>query len=217
MTAARDYESRHATVAFVDLAGFSALADVYGDAAAVRVLERFERLVATRVSELLLPVKWIGDEAMLCFDTPDNALRALGRLLRACREHERLPLTRTAINAGPVILRGGDLFGSTVNIAARMSALAEPGQMLATQTIAEIAMASGIEARSLGEVHIRSVAAPISLFSIELADGPERAWVCPVCKMHAPYEAYQRATPGERWFCAPRCAQAYAAKPEAYP
>jgi adenylate cyclase len=216
MSAAQTYESRNATIAFVDLAGFSALADVYGDATAVLVLERFEQQVAKAAGDLLLPVKWIGDEAMFCFAAPDEALRAIGRLLRACREHERIPLTRTAINTGPVIMRGGDVFGSTVNIAARMSALAQPGQMLATQTIANVANASGIEARSLGEVHIRSVATPLELFSIELAEAPEPAWICPVCKMHAPYEAYRRATRSERWFCAPRCAEAYAAKPDAY-
>ena len=115
-----------ATVAFVDLAGFSAIADVYGDASAIAVLEIFESMVSEALSLYEPPIKWIGDEAMLSFPDPDSAIQALGTLLQACRSEPRLPLTRAALNHGPVIKRGSDLFGSTVNIAARIAALASP-------------------------------------------------------------------------------------------
>lgn len=128
-----------ATVGFVDLAGFSAIADVHGDAAAITILERFETMVADALGERQAPVKWIGDEAMLAFPDPDTALRVLGGLLRACRAEPLLPLTRSGLNHGPVIRRGGDLFGTTVNVAARIAALAGPGELLATGPVAEVA------------------------------------------------------------------------------
>ncbi|TIU09926.1 MAG: adenylate/guanylate cyclase domain-containing protein [Mesorhizobium sp.] len=136
-----------ATVAFIDLAGFSAIADVYGDAAAIDVLEIFESMVREALAGYEPPIKWIGDEAMLSFPEPELAIQALGTLLQACREEPRLPLTRSALNHGPVIRRAGDLFGSTVNIAARIAALAFPGQLLATQPIADAAAAKGILVR----------------------------------------------------------------------
>ncbi len=72
-----------ATIAFVDLAGFSAIADVFGDAAAVGVLERFEGMVRDALGGLGPPIKWIGDEAMLAFPEADIALRVLGRWIAA--------------------------------------------------------------------------------------------------------------------------------------
>jgi adenylate cyclase len=57
--------SASATVAFIDLAGFSAIADVYGDAAAITVLEIFENMVRQALSSYAPPIKWIGDEACL--------------------------------------------------------------------------------------------------------------------------------------------------------
>ncbi|MFA1624620.1 hypothetical protein ACDY96_17880 [Rhizobium mongolense] len=54
-----------ATVAFTDIAGFSAIADVYGDAAALDVLEVFESMVRDALRGYEPPIKWIGDEAML--------------------------------------------------------------------------------------------------------------------------------------------------------
>jgi class 3 adenylate cyclase len=72
---ADDFESGFATVAFVDLAGFSAITDVYGDASAIAVLGRFEELVREALGGLGPPIKWIGDEAMFGFPDPATALQ----------------------------------------------------------------------------------------------------------------------------------------------
>ena len=216
VSAVGSFESAVATVAFVDLAGFSAIADVYGDASAIAVLGRFEDLVREALDGLGPPIKWMGDEAMFGFSDPATALQVLGRLLPACRSEPRIPLTRTGLNHGPVLRRGNDLFGSTVNIAARVAALASPGQLLATQPVADIAAASGIVARGVGKTALRSIAEHVPLFSIELAPAFDPAWIDPVCKMHAPYEAYRRATPTGPWFCSERCAEAYRRSPEVY-
>lgn len=205
------------TVAFIDLAGFSAIADVYGDAAAIDVLEIFESMVREALSGYGPPIKWIGDEAMLSFPEPDIAIQVLGELLQACRKEPRLPLTRAALNHGPVIRRANDLFGSTVNIAARIASLASPGQLLATRTIAEAAAAKGILTKELGKVALRSVAEEVPLYEIELAPSPDPAWIDPVCKMHAPYASYRRAASEGPWFCSPRCEEAYRKSPQTYP
>jgi adenylate cyclase len=217
VSAVDDFESAVATVAFVDLAGFSAIADVYGDAAAIAVLVRFEELVRQAVGGLAPPIKWIGDEAMFGFSDPATALQVLGRLLPACRSEPRLPLTRTGLSHGPVLRRSNDLFGSTVNIAARIAALASPGELLATQPVANIAIASGIVARDIGNVGLRSIVEHVPLYSIELAPAFDLAWIDPVCKMHAPYEAYRRTTLTGPWFCSERCAEAYRRSPQVYP
>ena len=216
VSAVDGFESAVATVAFVDLAGFSAITDVYGDASAIAVLGRFEELVRQALGGVGPPIKWIGDEAMFGFPDPATALQVLGRLLPACRSEPRLPLTRTGLSHGPVLRRSNDLFGSTVNIAARIAALASPGQLLATQPVANTAIASGIVARDIGKVALRSIVEHVPLYSIELAPTFDPAWIDPVCKMHAPYVAYRRTTPAGPWFCSERCAEAYRRSPEVY-
>ena len=205
------------SVAFIDLAGFSAIAEVYGDAAAIEVLEVFESKVRQALAGYEPPIKWIGDEAMLSFPEPGSAIQALGMLLLACREEPRLPLTRSALNHGPVIRRANDLFGSTVNVAARMASLAAPGQLLATRPVAEAAAARGILVQDLGKVALRSVAQEVPLYEIGLAPSPDPAWIDPVCKMHAPYVPFRRAAPEGPWFCSPRCEEAYRKSPQTYP
>jgi adenylate cyclase len=212
--AAETSTSATATVAFIDLAGFSAIADVYGDALAIEVLEGFEALVRAALKDYDPPIKWIGDAAMLAFPDPETAIQALGKIVTGCRKEPRLPLTRAGINHGPVIRRGGDLFGSTVNIAARITARATPGQLLATQAIADAAMAKGILVRDLGKTALRSIAVEVPLYAIELADAADPAWIDPVCKMHAPFRPASSDGP---YLCSPQCEEAYRKAPHAYP
>jgi adenylate cyclase len=208
------YES--ATVAFIDLAGFSAITDVYGDSAAIAMLDIFEGMVNSALDGHAPPIKWIGDEVMLSFQDPQIAIKALGKLLSACRAEPLLPLTRTAVHHGPVVRRGNDIFGSTVNISARLAALAGPGQLLATKTVAVAASTAGILVRDLGDTALRSLPDKVSLFEILLAPTPDRVWIDPVCKMHAPYSTFQRAVPGGPWFCSKFCEEAYLRSPQTY-
>jgi adenylate cyclase len=205
-----------ATVAFIDLAGFSAIADVYGDSTAIAMLELFESMVGRALEGYAPPIKWIGDEVMLAFPEPQSAIRALGSLLPACRNDPRLPLTRTALHHGPVIRRASDLFGSTVNIASRVAALAAPGQLLATKPVADAAAAEGILVGDRGETSLRSLPDKVHLYEIHLTPTPDPAWIDPVCKMHAPYATFQRAAPSGPWFCSKRCEEAYNRSPETY-
>lgn len=205
-----------ATVAFIDLAGFSAITGVFGDHAAVAMLQHFEGLVAEALKLHAPPIKWIGDEVMLSFPDPKTAIRALGLLLPACRKDARLPLTRTSLHHGPVVQRGGDLFGSTVNIAARIAALAKPGQLIATRPVAEAAVQEGITITDIGETSLRSFPDTMHLYEISLSQTADPAWIDPVCKMHAPYESYQRAAPSGPWFCSKQCEEAFLRSPETY-
>ena len=114
-----------------------------------------------------------------------------------------------------MLRRGTDIFGATVNIASRLTALAGPGELLTSKSMAEAARASGIEVKDRGDHQLRSVASPVRVFSIALAPAANPDWIDPVCKMHAPLSAYQKAG-GEKWFCSERCAEAYARNPRAY-
>src|SRR5580765_7099527 len=74
-----NFESANASVAFIDLAGFSATTDVYGDRLAIEMLQLFEAIVYEALGNQHTPVKWIGDEVMLAFNDSETALLVLGK------------------------------------------------------------------------------------------------------------------------------------------
>ena len=178
------------------------------------MLQVFEDIVHETLGDTA-PLKWIGDEVMLAFDNCPDALRLLGAMLSRCRQESRIPLTRTGVHSGSILRRGADVFGSTVNIASRLTALAGPGELLTSQAMADTARACGVAVQDLGERQLRSVANPMRVFSIAVAPAADPRWIDPVCKMHAPLMAYRKADE-EKWFCSQPCADAYQRNPDAY-
>ena len=203
-------------VALVDLAGFTAITELFGAESALSMLDCFEAIVGRTVAPEGEVVKWIGDAAMILFDGPEAALSALGRLLPECRGEPRLPLTRTALAEGPVLRRRGDAFGAAVNLAARIGALSRPGEALATEPVALAAERQGLRVDRLGPVAIRSLAEPVPLFGLALAEAADPSWIDPVCKMHAPASGFARVEGAAPWFCSDACEAAWRRAPEAY-
>jgi len=123
--------------AFADLCGFTRFTETHGDEEAVGVLTRFRASVRQIASEHAVRVdKWLGDGAMFV-STDDRRLVAmlLELMGRVDTSDVALPL-RTGAAKGPVILlEGDDYVGSAVNLAARLSSAAGPGELLATSEL----------------------------------------------------------------------------------
>ncbi len=128
-------------VMFADVSGSTRLYEQLGDARALALVTRcldVARDTATGYGGRL--VKTIGDEAMLAFPTADGAAAAAaeiqGRMVELARA-ENLRLTfRIGFHFGDAIERDGDVFGDSVNTAARMVAQAKSGQIITSAATA---------------------------------------------------------------------------------
>ena len=114
------------TVAFADVAGFTKLGEVLPPLELERVASRLaESAQHVAVTPVRL-VKSVGDAVMLmCFD-PAPLLRAILDLADDAAANG-LPRLRIGVASGLAITRGGDWFGSPVNVASRVTAAARPG------------------------------------------------------------------------------------------
>jgi adenylate cyclase len=131
-----------ATVLFAEMIGSLALYDAADDSAASSAIDdcmkSLRELTRSAGGEV---VKTIGDEVMASFPTPDAAATAASRMHAAVESlapvaDKRLAL-RVGFHAGPVLRRDGDLFGDTVNLAARLAGQATPGQILTSRETAD--------------------------------------------------------------------------------
>jgi adenylate cyclase len=126
---------------FVDLSGFTSFGDQFGDDASVRVLTVFRaatRQVATDFGVRI--AKWLGDGCMLVSVDPSQLIAAVSQLETLTHEHD-LPLSMHAGCAGGdvILLEGDDYTGRSVNLAARLSAVARAHELLATVELASYA------------------------------------------------------------------------------
>src|SRR5207244_7450268 len=115
------------------------------------------------------PVKWLGDGVMLYFDHPLGAVRmALQMVDEGPSLH--LPAIHAGVSAGPVVFQGGDYYGRTVNLAARVAAQAAPGEVLATDEVADHSAGSDIRFQPIGAVELKGFVRPVALHRV-LAGG----------------------------------------------
>jgi adenylate cyclase len=168
--AAPELGSVESTIAFVDIASFTALAEASGDDTAVRVLDRMDAIVRPLLVEHDgKVVKQVGDGFMLVFRDPANAVKfAVDTQAQLARDPE-LPAIRVGINTGLALYRTGDYLGSAVNVASRVVSAAMPGQILLTEPAAIAADKAGVLVEEIGARMMRGVEEPLALYRVKPA------------------------------------------------
>src|ERR1700704_306650 len=133
------------TILFSDIRGFTEFTDVYGDESAYTMLRLHNTLVQEQLALYRGHVlKTQGDSFMVSFDSARTAVtcaiaiqKAIGEANRL-REGARIEIG-IGINTGEPVREGADFFGGTVNLASRICAVAEPGQILVSETLRAVA------------------------------------------------------------------------------
>jgi adenylate cyclase len=146
---------------FLDLVGYTRLTEERGDQAAAALAEALALLVDRSSREHAgVPVKWLGDGVMVHFREPAGAVLAALQLVAQLPE-AGLPPAHVGVAAGPVVVQGGDYFGRTVNLAARIAARAGAGQVLVSGSVAEAASIEGVAFVELGELRFKGISHPV--------------------------------------------------------
>jgi adenylate cyclase len=125
--------SREVTVCFADLVGFTRLGEALDVAAIGDVARRLEAMAADVATPPVRLVKMIGDAAMLVSTDAGALLSAALTLVEAAESAEGgFPRLRAGVAKGPALWRSGDWYGRPVNLASRITAIADPGSVVAT-------------------------------------------------------------------------------------
>jgi adenylate cyclase len=123
-----DAESKPAAVGFIDMTGYTRLSRNVELTELGTLLDRFETVVLDTVVEHGgRVIKNLGDEILFVIDDPVSAAEATLRLLDDFSDEDVMPPMHAGLAYGPVLYRGGDVYGPVVNIAARLSGLARKG------------------------------------------------------------------------------------------
>lgn len=108
-------------------------------------------------------MKLLGDGVLLLFEMPCDAVGAVAELSREMVK-AGLPTAHAGLHAGPVVERDGDIFGSTVNVAARIANHAPAGTILVSEAIVMQCPSLTGRFEPLGEVTVRGLTEPLKLY-----------------------------------------------------
>jgi adenylate cyclase len=168
-------EEKPVSVGFVDLAGFTKLSRQLSRLELAQLTETFELTASGVVADLGgRLVKTIGDEIMYVAFDASCAVEIALTLIERLRDIDDIPPVHAGVATGSVLLRLGDVYGSTVNIAARLTGLARPDTLLVDKATAETL--SDVAAYSVKQTRHRRVSGYRHLlpFSVRRDEGHDQ-------------------------------------------
>lgn len=215
--------SRH-TFLFADLAGFTAMTEAHGDEVAADAVSDFCRGVRELLPEFEAEqIKSIGDAVMVRVPEAPAAIELAVRLIRDVGTRHGSLAVRVGAHTGPAVQRDGDWFGAAVNLAARVAAVAERGEVLMTE-VTRAAAGAALSAYAIEErpgQEFKNIAEPVTVYALTLASQPDVAGLPddPVCRMAVDpteAEAWRTRDGVELYFCSTECAAVFDRHPERY-
>jgi len=167
---AKDAPAGPVTVLFTDMVGSTRMTQEKGDAGAQEIVRTHNRIVRNAlVLHDGLEIKHTGDGIMASFAATSRAVEAAIQIQRQATAHTQtmpdLPLTlKVGINAGEPIAEDNDLFGSTVQMAARIVDKAQAGQILVSDIVRGICTGKGLKFESRGTFPLKGFGDDVPLF-----------------------------------------------------
>jgi adenylate cyclase len=159
------------TACFADLVGFTRLGEELPAEELGQVSGRLAALARDVAQSPVRLVKMIGDAAMLVSTSPEDAIEATLALVEAAEaEGESFPALRAGVASGPALSRAGDWYGRPVNLASRLTAIARPGSVLASEDARDLAP-EAFSYSFAGERSLRGVSGKVKLFRVRRVDG----------------------------------------------
>jgi class 3 adenylate cyclase len=175
--AARAAPSGLVTILFTDMEGSTTLTQRLGDAKAQEVLRTHNTIVRDALkAHSGSEIKHTGDGIMASFTSASRALECAIAIQRALAQHnESNPDTpirvRIGLNAGEPVAEEEDLFGTAVQLAARIAAKAEGEEILVGDVVRQLAAGKGFLFSDRGEVALRGFEDPVRLYDVRWREG----------------------------------------------
>jgi adenylate cyclase len=154
--------SQELAVCFADLVGFTRLGGQVELTELGTVAGQLARLAASVVEAPVRLIKTIGDAAMFVSPEPGPLVKVALSLVEAVEEAD-LPSLRAGIAYGPALVRAGDYYGNSVNLASRVTGVARPGTVLCTPEVHELA-GEEFKWSSAGRHRLKGVSGAVTLY-----------------------------------------------------
>ncbi len=158
-------------IMFTDIAGSTAVSTTRGDRAAMQLLHRHDTVVRDALSRFSgREVKHTGDGVFASFNSVERAVKASMSIQEGTTEVDDPDDPRLAVkiglSVGEPVENSNDLFGAAVNLAARLCAHAEGGEILTSSAVRDLTLGKGISFEARGQIGLKGFPEPVSLYSV---------------------------------------------------
>jgi class 3 adenylate cyclase len=170
-------ETAFRTVLFTDIARSTSITQQLGDARAMEMLRAHDQIVRSALDRFRgSEVKHTGDGLMAAFPSVVDSIRCAmeiqQRLVGGDDRADASISVRIGMAAGEPVTERDDLFGATVQLAARLCARAEPGSILVAGVVHDLALGKGFDFRSRGRLRLKGFDSAVPAFEVIWQSSP---------------------------------------------
>lgn len=163
------YDPGVRTIVFTDIVGSTAMTQRLGDQAAMKLVDTHDRIVRAALAKHAgREVKHLGDGIMAAFTSAADAVECAASIQAALRDapsdSSDAVRVRIGVACGEPLERQGDFFGSTVQLAARLCAYAQPGQTVVSTPV--IQLCGALRFQDLGDVILKGFEQPTHVHAL---------------------------------------------------
>jgi adenylate cyclase len=201
---------KNVAILMADLSGYSALTETHGSFTAADLIDKYMSLAENCLVGDCMIHQQTGDEIMFISDSPDVMLATAKQLAANTAKVEYFLQVHGGLHYGPVLKRGTNYFGSTVNLTARIAAKAAAGTFYcSTEFNNSITDESICIFQPRGNHSFKNISEEKELFELDI-DKMSSSFIDPVCRMLILQPANAFRHPNEEiYFCSSKCLNAY--------
>jgi class 3 adenylate cyclase len=168
-------ETAFRTILFTDMEGSTRLTQKLGDARAMVLLRVHDRIVEEALGRHGgSQVKHTGDGVMAAFPSVVGAIESAVQIQRRLAEAEDMAglRVRMGMAAGEPVTERNDLFGAVVQLAARLCSRAEPGSVVVSSAVRDLALGKGFAFQKRGRLRLKGFDEPVDMFEVVWREQP---------------------------------------------
>jgi len=203
-----------------DLSGYSAMTEAHGPKTAANLVNRYLLIVKDSMEGETILKERVGDEVVLLSNQIDDLVRTAINMHRLAEKESNFLSIHTGIHYGEIYEEKGHLFGTSINLASRITAYATGGQILCSESSKnKLKSMKDYRIEYLGIKKFKNISKPIKLFDIIYKELINQRVTDPVCQMQMlRHQAgvrinYQQLT---YYFCSMNCVRKFSEDPEQY-
>jgi adenylate cyclase len=206
-------------ILMADLTGYTAMTDVHGGASAAKIVGKYMEIIDAALHGSTKVMQRIGDQVVMIAENPSDLLETARRLNTLTREEHHFLAIHAGLHFGQILIENDNLFGSTINVAARIMNVACRGQIFCSSNfLNQLPVESQQLFCSIGPHKLKNVMTQIELFELMPMSSTE-IYIDPVCHMHIdPAKPSQSAEHAgiTYHFCSDHCRVLFLAAPEQF-
>jgi YHS domain-containing protein/class 3 adenylate cyclase len=203
-------------VLMADLSGYTALTEIHGDVAAVRVAEKYLLISRRSLVGKCIIYEITGDQLLIISNSADDLAMSAITLKRMAEKEPHFLEIHFGLNYGPVIEKNGRLFGAVVNFTSRIVESAGVNKILCSKEfIKALVYPKRFHFIPQGENSFKNISKAAELYEILLAIGkrPVKFHIDPVCHMRLSLKESKISSTNrgeEYFFCSQYCKTLFA-------